>query len=66
MSIDVPVIIEPMRLQDIPAVMRIERAVFPSPWSETGYRRELTQNSNSRYFVLRVQQAEADASQWLP
>lgn len=46
-------IIEPMRLHDIPAVMRIERASFPSPWSEAGYRRELTQNNIARYFVLR-------------
>lgn len=46
-------IIEPMRLYDIPAVMRIERASFPSPWSEAGYRRELTQNDIARYFVLR-------------
>lgn len=46
-------IIEPMRLHDIPAVMRIERASFPTPWSEVGYRRELTQNRVARYFVLR-------------
>lgn len=46
-------IIEPMRPDDIPDVMRIERASFPSPWSEAGYRRELTQNNVARYFVLR-------------
>lgn len=46
-------LVEPMRLHDISAVMRIERASFPTPWSEAGYRRELTQNKIARYFVLR-------------
>ncbi len=46
--------VEPMRVADIPEVLRIERASFPTPWSEVGYRRELTRNEFAHYFVLRL------------
>lgn len=55
-----PFIIEPMRVRDISAVMKIERRSFPTPWTEYGYRRELTQNTRARYFVLRTRTAAHD------
>jgi len=42
-----------MRLSDIEAVMRIERAVFPTPWSARAFRHDLTVDRHSHYFVLR-------------
>lgn len=59
MSENLPFRIEPMRPQDISAVMRIERASFPTPWTAGGYRRELTQNNIATYFVLCVQDRTA-------
>jgi ribosomal-protein-alanine N-acetyltransferase len=46
--------IAPMTLEDIPAVMAIERAVFPRPWPERAYRYELTENPNARFVVARL------------
>lgn len=43
--------IRPMRLSDLPEVLRIERASFPTPWSEGSFRGELTTNRHARYFV---------------
>ncbi len=35
------VIVEPMRLEDVPAVHAIELASFPVPWPPHAYRSEL-------------------------
>lgn len=43
--------VRPMTLADIPAVMEIERASFPLPWSEQAYRYELLKNTNA-YFIV--------------
>lgn len=43
--------IRPMTADDIPQVVEIERASFPSMWPQTAYRREL-QNKLARYTVL--------------
>lgn len=43
--------IRPMRLEDLPQVLGIERASFPTPWSEGAFRGELTANKYARYFV---------------
>ena len=45
--------IEPMRLQDLDQVRRIERASFPSPWPRNAYRREILNNARARYLVVR-------------
>jgi [ribosomal protein S18]-alanine N-acetyltransferase len=50
---DFPYIVEPMRWEDVPQVMTIERESFPLPWPERAYRYELTENQNSHYVVLR-------------
>jgi len=42
-----------MRLSDVEAVMRIERVVFPTPWSARAFRYDLGMDRHSHFFVLR-------------
>lgn len=44
---------EPMRLQDLDAVRRIERQSFTTPWSYEAFVSELLENDNARYLVAR-------------
>ncbi|MFN2463421.1 MAG: ribosomal protein S18-alanine N-acetyltransferase [Candidatus Dormibacteria bacterium] len=46
-------LVEPMRLEDIPAIQEIEREVFLTPWPRNAYRRELVQNRMASYLVIR-------------
>jgi ribosomal-protein-alanine N-acetyltransferase len=48
-----PYLVEPMTLDDIGQVMKIERMVFPAPWSERAYRYEITKNDHSTMLVVR-------------
>ena len=48
------VTVEPMRLDDIPAVHDIERMSFPAPWPPYAFRQELEANRMARYLVVRV------------
>ncbi|MBD2847153.1 ribosomal protein S18-alanine N-acetyltransferase [Paenibacillus sp. IB182496] len=41
-----------MELRDIPAICRIERESFSSPWSADAFRQELTGNHFARYTVM--------------
>lgn len=43
-----------MRLDDIPAVVEIDRQSFPIPWSERTYRLELTGNPSAHFFVAEI------------
>lgn len=52
---NLPYIVEPMQLEDIPEVIEIERVAFPSPWPSRAYRYEVTQNRLAHYFVARRQ-----------
>jgi ribosomal-protein-alanine N-acetyltransferase len=45
-------LVRPMRLEDIPQVMEIERESFPSIWPPTAFRRELQQNRLAHYIVV--------------
>ncbi len=58
--------IAPMTLDDIPAVMAIERASFPRPWPERAYRYELTENPNAYFIVahLPITDAASPPSPW--
>lgn len=56
-----PVRVDAMTLQDIPEVMAVERASFTVPWPSSAYRRELTENRNARYIVLRLPGVEPQA-----
>lgn len=46
--------IEPMRLEDLPEVRRIEALSIPSPWPAGAYRSELLRNPFAHYIVARV------------
>ena len=50
----VRVVIEPMRLDDLEAVQRIEQASFTTPWPPNAYRSELETNRLASYLVGRV------------
>jgi ribosomal-protein-alanine N-acetyltransferase len=58
--------IEPMRLDDIDAVHRIESASFPVPWPDYAFRQELLTNRLAHYLVVRVgDEAVAYGGIWL-
>ena len=46
-------ILEPMALTDLSCVLEIERASFPTPWSEAAFRHELLDNPYSQLFVMK-------------
>jgi ribosomal-protein-alanine N-acetyltransferase len=46
--------VEPMRLDDIPAVHAIESASFPTPWPPYAFRGELEANRMAHYLVVRA------------
>jgi ribosomal-protein-alanine N-acetyltransferase len=50
---ELPYVVEPMRVEDIPEVVELERLAFPSPWPARAYRYEVTQNRLAHYFVAR-------------
>lgn len=50
----VRVVVEPMRLEDLPAVHLIEKASFTAPWPEHAYRSELESNRLAHYLVARA------------
>ncbi|GAC1313155.1 MAG: ribosomal protein S18-alanine N-acetyltransferase [Chloroflexota bacterium] len=46
-------VIEPMRVEHIPAVSAIEKLSFPQPWPQNAYRREIQENRMAHYVVAR-------------
>jgi len=46
-------VVEPMRVEHIPAVSAIERLSFPQPWPQNAYRREIQENRMAHYIVVR-------------
>jgi ribosomal-protein-alanine N-acetyltransferase len=59
---DIPLTVRRMEVEDIPQVMAIEKASFPTPWSATSYRHELTQNEHSHYVVVHEKDAPSAAA----
>lgn len=53
MKVATEFVIEPMRLEHIPAVSAIERLSFTQPWPANAYRRELLENKAAYYIVAR-------------
>ena len=49
--------IEPMTLEDLPAVHAIERASFAVPWPDDAYRNEIRTNRLASYVVARLDEA---------
>jgi ribosomal-protein-alanine N-acetyltransferase len=50
----VRLVVEPMRIDDIPAVHAIESASFPTPWPPYAFRGELETNRMAHYLVVRA------------
>lgn len=48
-----PVIVTPLRLEDLDELMPLEQASFALPWPRSVYRYELTQNPNGYYLAVR-------------
>jgi ribosomal-protein-alanine N-acetyltransferase len=46
--------LDPMTFDDVPAVGRVERRCFPNPWPASAYRRELQDQKQNYYLVLRT------------
>ncbi len=46
-------VVEPMRIEHIPAVSSIERLSFPQPWPQNAYRREILENRMAHYIIVR-------------
>ena len=46
--------IEPMRVDDLPAVHAIEQASFDAPWPPEAYRNDLETNRLAQYLVARI------------
>lgn len=57
-------IIMPMRLEDLPQVMEIDRLSFPQPWTEQSYRFELEENQNA-HFIVALETAPTLPQGWL-
>src|SRR5213076_982854 len=58
LSTVVSYLVEPMQLDDVDEVSRVERECFTTPWPVNAYRRELRENRLSRYVVARWLEAE--------
>ncbi|GGF83156.1 ribosomal-protein-alanine acetyltransferase [Paenibacillus albidus] len=43
-----------MQLEDIPAILVIEREAFTMPWTEEAFRNELTHNHFAKYMVMEL------------
>ena len=52
--VDVLFVVEPMQLDDLDQVRRIERSSFPTLWPRNAYRREILSNERARYLVVRT------------
>lgn len=51
------VVIEPMQIEDIAEVSRVERMCFSNAWPQSAYRRELRNLNNNYYIVMRDKSA---------
>jgi len=59
-------VVEPMRLDDLPAITAIEQASFTSPWPPNAYRSELESNRLASYLVARAgERIVAYGGMWL-
>ena len=66
MALTAPVLVEPMRPEDVPAVHEIERLCFRTPWPAYAFEQELRGNQLARYLVARAgDRVVAFAGVWL-
>ncbi len=57
-------VVRPMREDDLPEVIEIERRSFRSPWPESAYRHELRYGVDSQFYVLQTQPVEEPTTWW--
>lgn len=50
---NLPYLIQPMLLDDVPTVHAIEQEAFSLPWSAAAFTHEIRENTSSQYLVLR-------------
>ncbi len=55
----VPILLEPMQVEDLDAVLRIEHQSFSTPWSRTMFLTELANTRLSRLLVARAVESRA-------
>lgn len=53
------VVIEHMRIEDVPEVSKVERRCFSNAWPQSAYRRELNNINNNYYIVMRPRDERA-------
>ena len=54
--------LDPMRIEDVSEVSRVEHRCFTNPWPESAYRRELRNPEGNYYIVLRHVEPESAPS----
>jgi ribosomal-protein-alanine N-acetyltransferase len=54
MALTAPIVVDPMRLEDVQAVHEIERRSFRTPWPAYAFEQELRGNRLARYVVARA------------
>ena len=54
MALTARVVVDPMRIEDVPAVHEIERLSFRTPWPSYAFEQELRGNRLARYLVARA------------
>jgi ribosomal-protein-alanine N-acetyltransferase len=65
-ALTAPVLVEPMRPEDVPLVHEIERLSFRTPWPAYAFEQELKGNRLARYVVARAgDQVVGFAGVWL-
>lgn len=53
MKVATQFVVEPMRVEHIPAVSVIEKLSFPQPWPQNAYKREIQENRMATYIVAK-------------
>ncbi len=59
-------VVEPMRMEQLDQVRRIERACFPTPWPRNAYRREIEKNERAHYLVVRTSEPAQEPQRQFP
>lgn len=54
MAVSAPLVVESMRMADVPAVLEIEQLSFRAPWPAYAFEQELTANRLAHYVVARL------------
>ena len=54
MAVGTPLVVDAMRLPDVPEVLAIERLSFSAPWPAYAFEQELTANRLAHYVVARL------------